>query len=305
MKNILFIGCLSILITSCASLSKSQLDAVNHFAKTSANFSNYPDKIVREMAEVRMQRSLYMANGLNNVNDHLDELDYIHQDRLDDEKLASEINITFQIIDQYAQTLALLSSSTFDEEIKTQAYTLGKDLDSLIKINNKLSPNRQLPLGIGAGVSNLMRIAGSQYIRTKQSKEVKKFVLAADTLVSGMTKHLIQFLESGHFNDLIKIEESLKNDYRNFLDRHNKSNQLDFDREYLELKQKIEHIKAMRKQTISATKTLAQAHHSIAKNLQKKQKLKERIQALQMYNDEVKNIQKIAIELSKLNDYEH
>ena len=65
MKNIAILVFASWLLSSCATLTKSQIEAVNQFAQTSQNFSSYPSKIFTELHTVREERRGYFANSIN------------------------------------------------------------------------------------------------------------------------------------------------------------------------------------------------------------------------------------------------
>ena len=204
MKKCLCFFCLAVLIQGCASLSKSQIESVNQFAKTTQNFSAFPSHIMSELAEIRLARSLYYANSLSDANLHIDELDSSYEQNIFDNAMSTKVDITFMIIDKYAQSLLLLSSDKFGDDLVDQAKSFGIGIDSLVTLNNAIVGNEKLPRGIGAAVSQLVVIGGKQYIRIKQAKEIKKFVSIADTLVNTMCSHLLTFLKSSTIEDFIK-----------------------------------------------------------------------------------------------------
>jgi hypothetical protein len=183
MKNHLLFLAFSLLITSCASLTKTQIETVNQFAQTTKNFSAYPSKIMTGLADIRALRGIYAANSIGTPELHLKELNSTYDLKVSDYQKSQKIDITFQIIDQYAQSLILLSSDKFVTDIKAQALTMGPMLDSLIAIYNTFDKNSKITVGIGAAVSQLIILGGKQYIRQKQAKEIKKFVSQADPLI--------------------------------------------------------------------------------------------------------------------------
>src|ERR1035437_7552632 len=75
MKSNIFVLILILFITSCASLTKTQIETVNQFAQTTKNFSAFPSKIITGLADVRTIRGIYAANSIGTPEFHLKELD--------------------------------------------------------------------------------------------------------------------------------------------------------------------------------------------------------------------------------------
>ncbi len=48
----------------CSTLTKTQINAVNCFAQTSQDFSQYPSRIVTGLAEIRSKRGVLCANSI-------------------------------------------------------------------------------------------------------------------------------------------------------------------------------------------------------------------------------------------------
>lgn len=295
MKNHLLPISLILLMASCASLTKTQIETVNQFAQTSKNFSAFPSKITTKLADVRALRGIYAANSIGTPELHLKELNSTYDLMVSDNQQSQKVDITFQIIDQYAQSLILLSSTQYVTDIKAQALVTGPMLDSLIALYNTFDKNSKITVGIGAAVSQLIILGGKQYIRHKQAKEIKKFVLQADPLISMMTANLLEFLEGKHYVKASGDSASLKylidyeaaaiqRDYLSFL-RQNKAS-IDNEKEYLKLKSDMDQIKSLQIQTITATKRLREAHLQLSEILKKRKKLKERFPALrELYED--------------------
>lgn len=283
----------------CASLTKTQIETVNQFAQTSKGFSAFPSKIMAELSEVRTLRGIYAANSIDSAELHLQELNNTYKLKKSDEAQSQKADITFQIIDQYAQALALLSSDKYVADLKTQAMALGPGLDSLIAVYNAIDKKNVLPIGIGASVSQLIILGGKQYIRHKQTKEIKKFVTQADPLIEVMTKNLLEFLEGKHYVQVLRDSASLKylidyevkaveRDYLSYL-RQNKAT-VDNEKEYFKLKSDVDMVISLQEQTIAATKTLREAHRQLLDIIKKRKKLKERFAELQELYDDVNQL---------------
>ncbi|MEP7144017.1 MAG: hypothetical protein ABI707_14140 [Ferruginibacter sp.] len=289
MKRQTLIITLGLLLGSCASLTKTQIGAVNQFSQASKNFSAYPSRVMTALAEIRVKRGVYFANTLDSPKLHINELDKIYQARKNSYKYSAKVDTTFKIIDKYAQSLMLLSSEKYVSDLKTQANNFGVDLDSLIKGYNSIEGVKQVPAGIGGAINKLIVLGGKQYVRSKQAKEIKKFVPAADSLISVMTTNLLEFLQSKNIQFLVKNEEEeVNSNYLSFLRQRQPG--IENERDYLDLKSNIDAIKQLRDQTVAATKHLRRAHKKLLLAIQRRKTLKETIPELQDLYEDVKEI---------------
>jgi len=309
MKNFLAAGAaLVVLLSSCASLTKSQVEAVNQFSKTSADFSAYPSKIMTSLADVYVKRGVYLVNSLEDFDDinkasdpdddssaektvkqHIAELNHIMESKRHGYNTSKTIDITFKIIDKYIHALRLLSSDKHISNAGEQATNLGAGLDSLIGAYNNIPESKKVTKGIGGLVGSLIMAGGKQWVRAKQANEIKRFVPAADELISVMTGNLLQFLRSGKIDSLIANErQGIETDYKNFL-RHRKP-QIQHERDYLELYMDVDRIDTLRIQTIEATEALRAAHADLTAQILQKKTLNEFITALQTLYDDVKEV---------------
>ncbi len=284
--------CSPLIFQSCASLTKTQIESVNQFAKTTTEFSAYPSKIMVELAEIRANRGIYYANTLSDPKLHIQELDDVHEQRQYDLELSAKMDVTFKIIDKYAQSLQLLSSDKFEKDLEEQAKNFGVGIDSLIALHNSIDGITKAPTGIGGAIGGIIVLGGKQHIRIKQAKEIKNFVSIADSLVSAMADNLLEFLESKNINELIENEEKeLRRNYLSFLQQTPRAS-IDNERDYLELKNSIVGVKELQEQTIRATKNLRKAHKKLLQEIEKRKKLKETIEELQRLYQEIENCKK-------------
>lgn len=319
MKKILF-ACtaLPVLLSSCASLSKSQVEAVHQFAQTSRQFSAYPSEILTAMADLRVKRGVYYVNALANPADiddastsddtidslrevavtaHVKELNELYAAKKNDYGTSEKVNITFKIIDKYAQALLLLSSDKHVANLEDQAANFGVSLDSLISKYNSMQGTTKVRNGIGGLIGSLIMAGGKQFIRAKQAKEIQRFVPAADEMIGVMTNNLLDFLQSGSINTLIKNEETgIQNNYRSFL--RNRLPGIQHEWDYLELLTRLDNIKALRAQTINATTSLRAAHADLLTAIKEKKTLSEAIAGLQSFYENVKEVRSIIHELN-------
>ena len=308
MKICSLYGILFIFFCSCASLTKTQLTAVNQFAKTSENFSDYPGTIVEELAAVRLRSSVYAANSLGDAKSHISELDMAYDFKQHDALVSAKANITFKIIDKYAQSLLLLSSDKYANNLGTQAQAFGENIDSLVTIYNAMGDAQKVPAGLGSGIGQFITAGGRMYVRSRQAREVKKFVILADTLISVMTANLIEFLQSANLNVLIENESGdLSRNYLSYLrsrttltevrGRSDSSRMVadtkstvGNDLDYLDIRASIDAVRELRDETIDATKKLRVAHRKLKETVTAKRKLTTTIVEIQDLYAEIRKM---------------
>ncbi|MEO6916344.1 MAG: hypothetical protein ABI151_12410 [Chitinophagaceae bacterium] len=304
-----------VVLAGCASLTKTQVAAVKSFATASQDFSAYPGKVLTELADIRMHRGVYFANSLDSARLHIEELDSIYNFRVRDSALISKADITFKIIDKYAQSLLLLSSDKFELKLRQQSLRFGTDLDSLTTLYNTKNFPR-VPTGIGAGVSQLIAFGGTQYIRSRQAREIKKFVPQADRLIEVMTANLNEFLRSGIVSELIDNESAgIRSNYLSFLRQSktismngrdsviqvsNTKSSIANDLEYVKLRAAIDYVKALRAETLVATAKLRIAHAKLLQIINQKRNLKTAVAEIQQFYQSVKDIH---VTLKKIQKY--
>ncbi|MDT0644311.1 hypothetical protein RM553_15845 [Zunongwangia sp. F363] len=291
MKKAIFLFLLCMLLYSCSTLSKSQIESVHQFGEVTSNFSAYPSAIMNELAKIRVKRGLYYASTLTDPERHLNELDSIYSQKKYDYEVSEKIDITFRVIDKYAQSLILLSSEDYTASLQSHVGEIGVGMDSLVSLYNTKNNTRNLPPGIGEALGNIVSYGGGRYIRGKQAEKIKEYVTKADTLIAVMTTNLLEYLESSNLQELISYEQSMiRRNYLTYL-QLTEVNTFESQRDYLDLKSSLDAAKDLRVQTIQATKDLKAAHDELVEVLHKKQKLERTISELQVFYQQVKNLQ--------------
>ena len=299
MKKLIFILTVSMTICSCASLTKTQIESVNQFAQHSQNFSAFPGRIMTELAEIRTIRGVWYANSLSVPKFHIDVLDSVYFNKTHAYNVSEKSDITFQVIDKYAQSLVLLSCDRYEKEFVKQTEGFGVGLDTLIKRYNRIDNTFALPEGIGAVAGKLVIMGGRQYIRSRQAREIKKFVPQADTLVAVMTTNLLQFLKSENIDELIRAEEfGLNQNYLSYI-RQSQGSSTQADFQYLDLKTRLDAVKQLRSKTITATKSMRKAHRELLESIQKKKKLIESLQGLKVMAVQVRDLKATVDKIEK------
>jgi len=299
MKLLLSLAMISLLFAGCASLTQTQFNAVSQFALTSRNFSAYPGKIITTINEIHVWHRIYFANSLKNPESHIKALVNAHQFKLKTDSFPGEIDITFKIIDKYAQSLILLTADKHYTSIDSLSNNFGTDLDALITKYNAIGKTTKVPAGIGGAVSRLLSFGAQQLVKIKQANAIKEFVPLADTLIAVMTGNLLGFLQrntwSPALQDSISIEKlvmqeelTLQQDYAAWLGENRAG--IENEKEYFQCLENLAYAKHLQQQTIQATMDMRAAHKALLSVITKKETLKEKITELQKYYEGVKTI---------------
>ncbi len=302
----------ALLFSGCASLTRTQIDSVNRFSETCQNFSAFPDRIITELALIKKESRIFYANSLIDREQHIQRLDRIYTEIRSDYSLSGKVDISFKIIDKYAQALMLLSSETPGKDLEKQSAAFGIGIDSLITVYNTIEGIHKIPAGIGKAAGELIAFGGRHYIRSRQAGEIKKYVARGDTLIEIMTGNLLAFLEKKIYiasasdslglKDLIANQKTdLKEEYGMYLTSVLSKNQLpplESDTKYVELMSRLDDLSALRRQTISATRALRKAHGKLNEELKKRKTGKETIKELQGFYEEMKTMKSILSEIN-------
>lgn len=226
-KKLALLLLLAGILSSCSSLSKSQLAEVNTFGNLTKNFSDCPNRLFTAYQNIHVKALVYDANATMNPDEHFKSLYRTYELKSKLIKINERIDLSLRIIDKYGQSLVLLTSDKYRGRLDTASQKTGENLDGLIKQYNAINTGSPLPSGIGAAVSGLISIGGTQYIRKQQAKEIKIFVKQADPMINQLTDVLASYLNgtftspSGsttNLKDMIAAEKSeIQNDYKAYL----------------------------------------------------------------------------------------
>ena len=302
------------LCSSCASLTKSQLDAVNAFGQLGSNFSAYPGSIISIYNNVHVQNEMFRANSLSDPEQHFRAVSLANDFKWKTRLISEETDLSLHIIDQYAQSLVMLTSAKPVNQLDTASHNFGNNIDSLVSKYNTLKPQSPLPTGISDDLSALLMAGGDLYIRSKQAEAVRKVVPQGDVIIAKMCTNLLAFLEPadsirglkymiaqekitlttnykaylGLNRDEISISKD-KEAYSGYL-RHQRFVSLNDDELCLNLLQNLDNAELLRRQCVSAVKDMRQAHAQLLAALNEKRTLKSISGIIKNYVADVKSM---------------
>jgi len=310
----------TLLYTSCSTLTKSQLAEINTYGQLTEKYAGYPGKFVLSINSVRMKQELLSANSQLSAGDHFDKIKEAYDHKKANDKLGPKADLSFKIINKYAQALILLSSDQHQKTVDTAVNNFGTSLDGLIEKYNTINSSDPLPKGIGATVSELLMFGAKQYVKSQQAKKIKIFVNDADPMITKLTNNILVQLDGGlkasggatfTFTNLIgRLRNDLRGNYIDFLgDRIttiNKSTKpgkqevtayinytpatLDDDKECVQLLSDLDHLDVMLAELKAATVNIAKAHKKLLTEINSPRSLKENAEEIQMLGDNINSI---------------
>lgn len=274
-------------LSGCASLSKSQMSTIQSFSNSCDSFTKYPSTLFVEMAKIRADRGCFYAASLSNPLLRIKELNSVNKALSADLALAKKMDISFEIIDTYQRALKSLSHSNRYNNTGREFRSLGRNLDSLINRYNLMGVSDPVPLGIGKAVGKIVGYGAELYVRNVQTRAVREFVIAGDSLVGTVTGNIVGILSSKSVGELIENEaKGLENNYLSYL-QSGVGRDFNGDKEYLLLLSRVNNLSKLRSGSMTAAKALARAHNKIAVGVVKRKNFKELYPEIEELNDEL------------------
>jgi hypothetical protein len=187
--NIAIIICITFLISGCATLTKSQIDAVSKFGKITENYGTTPSKAIDAYAELQLYTSAAEVSTMQDeeaVLNHIDESLETYDDIVKRSKKAGK---SFKVLSLYSKLLIQLTDDKYTKSLDSDSKKIADSLDSAIESYNSYYDTEIDSFGGTAAA--IIRGVGGLYIRSKQSEAIKKLVKDADPAIEEMTTAIV------------------------------------------------------------------------------------------------------------------
>ncbi len=281
-------------LTSCASLSMSQMGTIQSFSNSCDSFAKYPSLLFVEMAKIRADRGCFYAASLSDPLLRIKELNSVSKALAADLELAKKMDISLEILVSYQRALKSLSHSDRYNNTGREFRSLGRNLDSLINRYNLLDVSDPLPLGVGKALGRVVGYGAELWVRSAQTKAVREYIIAGDSLVSTVSAGMVKILSSKLVGELIENEsKGLDASYLSYL-KSGADRDFTGDKEYLLLLDRVNKLSIIRSGSVSAAKALARAHSKVATEVVRRKKIKELYPEIERLDDEI-NALKLAV----------
>jgi hypothetical protein len=296
---------------SCASLSKSQMAAVNGFGKAVKSYTDYPGVVVQNAAKLEWESEQFIFNpynnssykkaaGANGYNKLITAVVNKHKVYHKNLELAKEIDLSLAVVKGYADALALLSSDSFSESYQKEFSGFTDNLDSLVSVyNTNLSEGDKIP-ALGNAVSQLLMAPGKMFIKHKQSQAVQTYINKGKPLIDRTTNTIINFMQ-GPLTERLKADDALLehnyNMYLIALDSASSNNisPAEFLLSHQYFNRLLENLKSTQQlsdQIVASAKELRKSHTSLAEAINQKQKLTEHAATVRAFYTSFNNLRK-------------
>ena len=272
--SLLFLG--TTLLTSCATLTKSQLQAVNEYATLTDKGITYPEKILNETFD-----GLYKARvleGSQNVS-RTKPLTYsaivgYNADRVKGLDTLKRLKAELNVLSEYALALKKLSSPDFATTAATSADALGKSVD---KVTTTIAGTAVS--GVGNALSATIKAVGKRYIGARQTRAIQRFVNEGDILVDMICQSNEQFFQTNANEYINGIERSSMATANGMLLVVSGQSNVPVERFQMalataELIARYESLRLLNRQAVQAFRQFRLAHNELKNTLKKKQNLK-------------------------------
>ena len=287
-------------MTSCASLTTSQLNMVTNLTVSSDSVAVTPKVIFDELADIRLERGLYYAASLTSATAREKEINALAQASIDDDALVNRTEVYVSVLNSYLRALRSVSADTRWSAYGTEWRGIGRNIDSLIlRVNQTELLDTAITVGWAKLSGQYAGYMSERYMRNRQTKIVKSFITEGDPLVATCVDSLVELLKKGDLDELIVNEsEGLKSNYEAYLhhlEATGRPADLSADRRYIELTKHMEAVKKTRSRCISALQSLKRAHAKLTQELQKKQKI-------DFYYEELLELNTLALQLQTMSN---
>lgn len=262
---------LLVFMGSCASMSKAQLKRVNAMAVVSDSAVTGPGSVLRELDQVRLDRSLMYAASLSSTDARLQELNGAALGMQETGRLSVKADVCVSILESYIRALRSLSNDARWSQNGTELRGIGRNIDSLAIVYNRLDWGELFEPGLAKQLGKTSGYLAEQYGKRRQLKLVRQMVLEGDSIVATCCSVLIEALKSDELIGLIENERiGLENNYKSYLDyaaMRSVEPSHDFDRLYITDRLRIESAKDVRRQCITRLQAFRRAHAALLKEL--------------------------------------
>ena len=291
----LFFG-IVVLFYSCAVLTKSQIKNINAFAISAESYSNFPSEIIKKRADLVLEEKL-IGSILLQPEQIKKSIVKAQENYLFQQQLADTLDLSLQLIQQYASLLRKLSSTGYVENLKNNTDDLNENLGDLVKIANAKLPNK-IPPNVGNAITKVIFLIGDKLTKIKQAKALKEFIPIGDTLVKITVKNLVDALSADLPALLASDKEKFINTYtNNIFSNENRVNSTSMS-QYLSALNDYDNLELLRQECIAAANKLSTAHSKLNSNIRSKSDIKEIFQETQDLIVSVKDLFKTFRKLS-------
>ena len=182
------------LLSSCSSLTTSQLSAVRAYAEATGEYSRFPGQLVEDYVEVQNKIFLLGSPLIANPERAADRIFFHHTEKASILNEAEKMDLAFAMLREYATWLKVLASRDHPDIVSSAVGNMGSNLDHLIGLYNEKF-NTGISVGLGNIAQQSLVMAGSRLLDRKRGEYLREYMESGAPLIREVTETTKAFLE--------------------------------------------------------------------------------------------------------------
>ena len=287
------------LLSSCSSLTTSQLASVRVYAEATRNYSRFPGQLVIDYVEVQNKIFLLGSPLIANPDRAANRIFLHHAEKTGILEEAEKMDLAFAMLREYAIWLEILASRDHPADISSGAGDMGSNLDHLIgRYNERFDTD--IPVGLGNIAQRSLVMAGSKLLDRKRAEYLREYLEKGTPMIREITETTKTFLEEKVSREWLQgMDAQLKSTHTGVRRQvltdtarfpSNSFAIIQLDTQVDGLYDEISLLKKTNDNLIASIGTLYPAHQAILHQIQEKKKLTEMLGEISALIYEVRNI---------------
>lgn len=272
---------LFLLVSSCSVLTKSQLESIKIYAVATQEYAQFPGLLIQDYVEIQSNIFLITSPLISHPDRAASRLLSHHHDKTAILGEAEKLDLSFDILKEYAKSLEILSNPDYFEKVNHNLKNTGNNLDHLIESYNSKF-DRTIPGGLGSLVYQSLVLASKSYLDPKRGQILKEYIGKGEPLIREISEFTKDFLGGKVGEEWIRdIDLELESSHA-AVRRHILVDTLSYssnafslillDTQVSKLYEDIDQLKKLNSQLITSIDELHLAHQALNKDVQKKKK---------------------------------
>jgi len=266
-------------ISGCASLSRDQVKSVNVYSQLLKEYTAYPGTAITELVDLEYEATLLNSGTFADrlANQQLWSANDSKKSQL---AAAADVDLSIQILGDYADALVKLSSKDLRDSIGTSSLRLGTNIDSSIaQYNSSPKTVKKIPIGIGSLVGEGITFLGTHYTRNEQARKLKQYVKEGNVLIPIVTDAIaLGMKELIMGNGITNLKEKIRINQTNLLqnipaEAYKAYYANEYNRGVAALIVRTDKLEVLTGEVIDAVNNIKKAHQQLTDNLTEKKKL--------------------------------
>ncbi|WP_325587126.1 hypothetical protein [Puia sp.] len=272
----------SLLCSSCAVLTDSQVKNINVFATTTKAYCGFPSAVVKQYADLDQTLAIMKAADVRDFQHVQNQLNRARSGFQDKMSSAANFDLSLQMIQKYGALLAKLSCDDPANNLRDPSEDLGENLDNAVALFNQKTGSH-LNASLGSDLSKLILLVGQRLTRRAQTVALKQFIEEVDPVIAAATANIEDVMNNG-VKELWRQDSADFENFARVMLEHELAaggapgislNRFEAARWYYDQLTVYRDADALRAQVVQAAVSLRNAHAALLADIHQKKQLKE------------------------------